>query len=125
MEQKSVFKSIPVGQAKTILEQEKNIYILDVRTKEEYDLWHIDTATNIPHTEIQQGTDTLPIPKDQTILIMCKSGGRSSFVAEILAERGYSEVYNVEGGYIAWNKLLFTRKEITKEEFDQHRRELL
>ncbi len=125
MEQKSVFKSIPVGQAKTILEQEKNILVLDVRTKEEYELWHVETAINISHTEIDEGINTLNPPKNQTILILCKSGGRSSYVSELLADRGYLEVYNVEGGYIAWNRLLFTRKEITKEEFDQHRRELL
>ena len=124
MEQKSIFKSIPVGQAKTILEQEQNVLLIDARTKEEYDAWHIENAILIPHTVIVEGVEQLQAPKEQTILVICKAGGRSSFVAEKLAEMGYMSVYNIEGGYIAWNKLLLTRKEISETEFDKHRLEL-
>lgn len=124
MEQKTIFKSIPVGQAKTILEQEKNVLLIDARTKEEYDTWHIENAVLVPHTLIMEGIERLNPPKEQTILVICKGGGRSSCVAEKLAEIGYQNVYNIEGGYIAWNKLLLTRKEISQTEFDKHRMDL-
>ncbi len=43
------------------------------------------------------------VARDTPLLIICRSGGRSGRAAAALKQMGYSEVYNMAGGMIAWN----------------------
>ena len=65
----------------------KNNYIVvDVRTKEEYDVSHVKGSINIPYDEINEETD---LDKTKTILVYCKSGTRSNIAYNTLISLGY------------------------------------
>lgn len=76
------------------------IFILDVRTQEEYDAGHIEDSTLIPVQVIDKRLDE--IPKDKKILVYCRTGHRSVQASEILVNNGFKEVYNMKGGIIGW-----------------------
>ncbi|MHB8708457.1 MAG: rhodanese-like domain-containing protein [Desulfuromonadales bacterium] len=83
-----------------LLKQRQNIYLLDVRTPEEYQQFRLANAHLIP---IDQVTRRLAeLPRDRPILVYCAVGSRSSQVFNFLARRGYAEVYNLDGGIYAW-----------------------
>ena len=44
------------------------------------------------------------IARDRKVLVMCRSGGRSMQVANFLAQSGYTQVYNLQGGITAWSR---------------------
>ncbi len=66
--------------------KEDNYIIVDVRTKEEYDTSHVKDSINIPYDEIDENVE---LDKDKTILVYCKSGGRSNIAYNTLKDLGY------------------------------------
>lgn len=81
------------------------VVLIDVRQPEEFtgELGHIPGSKLIV-------LDTLPehlneVPKDQTVVFVCRSGGRSARAAAYAMEHGYQNVYNLKGGMILWNEL--------------------
>jgi len=82
--------------------QTLNHYILiDVRTEGEFRNNHIPGAIWIPSSQIAQRAESELLDKDAVILVYCQSGGRARESARILAEKGYTQVYNM-GGFAAW-----------------------
>ncbi|MFW6114905.1 MAG: rhodanese-like domain-containing protein [Thermodesulfobacteriota bacterium] len=75
---------------------------LDVRGEKEYRSGHIPGAINIPRglLEFVVG-DKLP-DKDATIVVYCKTGGRSCLASYTLVEMGYKNIKNMDGGWKAW-----------------------
>jgi len=71
-------------------------FILDARTKREFEAGHIDRAINIPLDELRGRLDELP--KDKEIWVYCKAGKRSYFATRILRANGYDAI-NISGGY--------------------------
>ncbi|WP_421919116.1 FAD-dependent oxidoreductase [Marinifilum sp.] len=74
-----------------------NNYILDVRTPDEYELGKIEGSVNIEVDQIRNRLDE--IPKNKKIIIYCGVGLRGYFAARILMQKGFTEVYNLSGGY--------------------------
>ncbi len=77
--------------------------IIDVRTAGEFADGHIENAGNIDFYSATFREELDNLDKNQTYLIYCRSGGRSGSALDIMAELGFSEVYNLSGGIIAWN----------------------
>ena len=100
-EQEISYRQITMDEAVTMMEEEKNYIILDVRTVAEFDDKHIPGAVNVPNEAI--GTEAIPeLPdKDQLILVYCRSGNRSKQASEKLVKLGYSNVVEF-GGIIDW-----------------------
>ena len=70
--------------------------IIDVRTKEEYELEHISGAINIPTDQIDSGKiKNILSSYDSNIIVYCRSGARSKSAANILIELGYNNVYDL------------------------------
>ncbi len=93
-------RNISAAEAAQLLQREKRVYLLDVRTPGEFMQMRLDGAHLIPIDQILRRIGELP--KDRPILVYCAVGSRSSQVAGYLAQQGYDEVYNLYGGISAW-----------------------
>ena len=96
------YRQITMEEAVTMMEEETEYIILDVRTAEEYSEKHIPGAINIANEVI--GTEDIPeLPdKDQLILVYCHSGNRSKQASEKLAKLGYTNIVEI-GGINSWS----------------------
>lgn len=79
---------------------EKQPYVLDVRTPEEFASGHVPGAVNIPHDELAQRL--AEVPKDRDVVLYCRSGRRAQVAGEVLAGNGYSRLQHLEGDMVAW-----------------------
>lgn len=96
---------VPVVSAEEVfkaLEGHKNVVIIDVRTNEEYSRGKIKSSINIPVDQIGNNHKSLPSDKSQKIYVYCLSGARSSVAAEILLKSGYTNVFSMKSGLLAW-----------------------
>lgn len=94
-------KKLSPAEAKEIMDSDEVFLLLDVRTQEEFDAQHIEGAVCIPDTELSARKGELPADSDALILVYCRSGRRSAASASLLAEMGYSRVFDF-GGIIDW-----------------------
>jgi len=81
---------------------DEDYYLLDVRTAQEYNGGFIGGADNISHDLLAGRLNELPT--DKPIVLYCNSGNRSAFAADLLADAGFSEVYDIDGGIVAWTQ---------------------
>jgi phage shock protein E len=95
------YKKITAQEAKQIIDNEKDIIILDVRTQEEYNEGYIKNALLIPDYDIEKSAPEKLQNKDAKILVYCRSGRRSAIAAKKLIEMGYTNVLDF-GGIIDW-----------------------
>lgn len=100
-EQEKNYRQITTDEAVSMMEQEKDYTILDVRTPEEYQEEHIPNAVNIPNETIGKNEIKELPEKEQLILVYCRSGNRSKQAAEKLAELGYTNIVEF-GGINSW-----------------------
>lgn len=77
---------------------EAPVFVIDVRSKEEWDTGHVETAAHIPHTEIAERIAEVTTDKSAKIMIYCAAGGRAGKAKEVLEGLGYTTVEN-GGGY--------------------------
>ncbi|MGH4138424.1 FAD-dependent oxidoreductase [Clostridium sp.] len=77
---------------------ESKACIIDVREKDEYELSHVIGAVNIPLSEIRQRTNE--IPKDEPVYLHCRSAQRSYNAVMALQNLGYTNIYNIAGGFM-------------------------
>lgn len=90
-------KDISYEELKKIIKN-KEIYLIDVRSGQEYEEGHLDGALNIPLYNIEKDIEKNIKNKDDTIILYCSSGSRSKKAKEILEKLGYGEVYNLKEG---------------------------
>ena len=94
---------ISVDELKKILDNEDDIFLLDVRSQREFDAVHVPGVDLvIPHTEVARQADKLPQDKNTLIDVICRSGHRSGIAVETLKSLGYTNVHKVAGGTNAW-----------------------
>ena len=99
-------KTIQTIDAKAFSEKLKatqNPQLLDVRTPAEYSSEHIDNAKNVNWNGSDFVTQANQLDKTKPVFVYCKVGGRSSQAADKLAELGFKEIYNLDGGIMKWN----------------------
>lgn len=78
--------------------------LLDVRTPDEFATGHIQGAVNISVETLENHLSE--VPRDQPVVIYCRSGNRSAQAAQILAQAGYTDLYDM-GGLNDWTALGF------------------
>jgi rhodanese-related sulfurtransferase len=96
---------VAAGEAKTWIDGDDTPFILDVRQPDEFRAGHIPGARVIPLGELSSRQGELP--RNRTILCVCRSGARSGVAARQLRDQGLSAV-NLRGGMIAWQSAGYT-----------------
>lgn len=93
--------SMPVVTWRELREKcKEDVFLLDVRTPEEYALGSIEGSVNIPLDELREHLDELP--RDKEIVIYCSIGLRGYVGLRILKGHGFEQVYNLTGGLKLW-----------------------
>ena len=83
----------------------KDVQLVDVRTPDEYNAGKIDDAINIDYFNQETFKKEFEkLDKNKPIYVYCKSGHRSHESAVLLEEMGFKEIYDLEGGYMAWTE---------------------
>jgi rhodanese-related sulfurtransferase len=101
-EAKSIINEISVEQAKTMLVN--GSIALDVREQAEFDAGHIPNAIHISRglLEFKIATQSDFNDLSQSVVVYCKTGGRSALAAQTLMSLGYTNIYSMQGGFDAW-----------------------
>ncbi|WP_395050095.1 rhodanese-like domain-containing protein [Flavobacterium sp.] len=108
---KNIQTIAPEAFAKKINETPK-AQILDVRTPEEFASEHIVNAINVNWLGDNFVSGAEKFDKSKPVFVYCKSGGRSAKASAKLAELGFKNIYNLDGGMMKWNAAeLSTRAE--------------
>ena len=93
---------IDVKELKTMLDNDIDFILLDVRNDNEVLISNISNSIHIPMNDIQNRyTD---IDKSKEIVVYCKSGARSSKVCGFLLKKKFNIVKNLKGGILSWAK---------------------
>lgn len=93
-------KNILSRDAKSLMEKNRNVYLLDVRTPQEYSQGRLAGSVLIPVGEFERRVRE--VPKNKTIVVYCAVGSRSKSAAGYLAQLGYKDVYNMTDGIVGW-----------------------
>jgi rhodanese-related sulfurtransferase len=94
------YGDVSIEEARELIQQNVKLKIVDVRLDTEFNESHIPGAINVCVCDPDNLLRDLG-PNDE-ILVYCRSGLRSSAALEFLNEHGYSKVYNMVGGIVAW-----------------------
>src|SRR5215469_13324986 len=97
-----VGSTISAKDLSAMLDRGDNIYLVDVREPNEYEIVSIPGATLIPKVEFLNGSALERMPQDKQIVLHCKSGARSAEVLAVLKNAGFSDAVHVGGGVLAW-----------------------
>jgi rhodanese-related sulfurtransferase len=98
----AVRASLPreVSVAEAAKKRDAGAFILDVRTVEEWNDYHVPGSTLIPLAEL--GSRIGEVPKDQEVVVVCRSGNRSATGRDLLLKAGYPQVTSLAGGLQTW-----------------------
>lgn len=107
------------------LESEK-LLIVDVREPYEYEVMHIENSINVPRGILETACEydfeeTIPElveARDKPVVVVCRSGNRSLFVADIMQQMGYQEVYSMKTGLRGWNEAEQPLKDKSESQVD-------
>jgi rhodanese-related sulfurtransferase len=90
---------------KEVWAQRGDLTIIDVRRPDEFtgELGHVPGAEHIVLDTLPQFLDQ--IPKDGTVVFVCRSGGRSARASAFVRQHGWSNTLNMRGGMLLWNEL--------------------
>lgn len=101
-ESKKTIQKVEVAEFQNIMDQLKNFQLIDVRTPEEYQETHIESAVNINFYDDDFKVQLEELNKEEPILVYCKLGGRSSKAVKLMSDIGFSEIIELKGGMDAW-----------------------
>jgi rhodanese-related sulfurtransferase len=95
--------------------EKDNVQVLDVRTLQEYNSGHIAGSLLADWTKREQFNERVrSLDKTKPVYTYCLSGGRSRAAAEQLRKAGFKEVYNLEGGIVAWKRAARPVQNVTR-----------
>jgi len=101
-EENKVFTQISVEELKQRRDEGWRPYVLDTRWEHEAQIASLPFVDKLhPHDEVVNILSELPTDKD--IVVSCRSGGRSARVCQLLVQRGFTKVFNLDGGILAWS----------------------
>ena len=97
-----MFKVITVQELKAKLEANETLNLIDVREPHENVEFNIG-GTLLPLGKIQtMQIDDIEALRNEEVILYCRSGNRSGQAAMILEQFGFTKLYNLQGGMLAW-----------------------
>src|SRR6185437_14032395 len=91
---------ITAEQLKKRIDAGENLFVLDVRNPNEFQICRIPGTVLVPLPELP--SRFAEVPRDREVIVHCKSGMRSAKAIEFLKSQGYTKVWNLAGGILAW-----------------------
>jgi len=82
----------------------KNALVLDVREQSEYDAGHILNSKLIPLGKLKERIGELEKHRERPVVVVCRSGQRSTDACALLGKQGFPQIYTLSGGTMAWLK---------------------
>jgi rhodanese-related sulfurtransferase len=92
--------------------EQNDILIVDIREPYEYDAMHIKDSLNVPRGiletaceyDFEETVPELVESRDKEVVVVCRSGNRSIFAAEVMQEMGFQKVFSLQTGLRGWNE---------------------
>jgi phage shock protein E len=97
------FKNVDVAAFEKLRADRKNV-VLDVRTREEYEAGHIPGAVHLDVNAPDFTEKVTKLDRNKTYLVHCAMGGRSVKACQKMTQLDFPKLYNLEGGFKAWEK---------------------
>lgn len=94
-------KEVTVQELKSKIENKEDFQLIDVREPHEFEFCNLNGEL-IPMGNILYELEK--VSKSKPVIVHCKSGGRSGVIVNELEKRGYSNVYNLKGGILAYSR---------------------
>ncbi|MGN8225380.1 rhodanese-like domain-containing protein [Gracilimonas sp. BCB1] len=94
-------KEVTVQELKEKRESSEDFFLLDVREDVEYLVSNLD-GEHIPLGQLENRMKEIEDKKNEEVIVMCRSGGRSSKAVSYLENNGFENVANLKGGMKAW-----------------------
>lgn len=88
--------------AATLMINQREAAVIDVRPAADFAKGHIIDAVNIPINGFKNQSAVLAKYKDKPVIVNCRSGSQSQAACQMLRKAGFPEVYNLKGGIMAW-----------------------
>ncbi len=89
-----------------LYQRREPVTMIDVRERAEWDAGHIDGAIHIPKGILEFTIRDHVPDRHVPIVVYCASGARSALAAETLQQLGYTNVKNLEGGYLSYRHVI-------------------
>ena len=80
------------------------LFVLDVRTPEEYAAGHLPGAVNIPHDQLAARLGELSGARERDIVVYCRTGRRSAEALGVLDKAGFKRLFHLKGDYTRWTE---------------------
>ena len=100
----SSYREVSVSDVKEILTEKPRDYrLIDVRTPREFDAGHIEGAENIDVQASSFRQIISEIPRDEAVIVYCRSGNRSAKAVGIMQELGFENISEMKDGWLGWS----------------------
>jgi rhodanese-related sulfurtransferase len=101
----SPVKDVEVNELRAAFEKkDADVVILDVRTKKEVDAGHVEGSMNLDFYQKDFQSEVKKLDKTKTYYVYCRSGKRSNNTRNLMLQNDFQKVYNVSGGFKAWEE---------------------
>ena len=98
----ALIKDIHAAEAKGLLDNDKDIIIVDVRTPREFEAGHIQGAKNINVADKDFRSNIENLDRDSTYLVYCQVGNRSKYAVNVMKELDFKTIYHLNNGISEW-----------------------
>jgi len=95
---RSYGNEIDYGTLVTMVRNNSKVFLIDVRTEDEFEYEHLDGAINIPLQDLKDKIEKIVKDKNDIIIAYCQYGGRSRKACTKMEKVGYKNVYNLKNG---------------------------
>ncbi len=99
---------IDASDVKKAIDATSDIVLLDVRTEQEFAKGSIAGSINLPVDKVQDTVEKVLADKNKTIYVYCLSGSRSVHAVAAMVALGYTNVYDMKSGLLAWRAKGYT-----------------